>query len=149
MSKTYFILIGGLVVLALVIGGFAFYRSSKVVTPAAPTYNTAPDQNNPTTTQAVQQSSPTISPAKNQITLTVTSPKNGTEVFIPTIKVVGKTVPNADVSVNDDDLKADAQGNFSAAVNLDEGENFISVLAIDDLGNVAEAELTVTYTPTQ
>ncbi len=133
MSKTYLLLIGGLVILALAIGGYAFYKS----TPRLPTY-TQPSTNYPNQPAA---------PTKNQITLTVTTPQNGAQVATPTITVIGKTVANADVSINDADLKADAAGNFTTTIALEEGDNYVSVTAVDDSGQVAEQEITVTYTP--
>jgi len=138
MSKTYLLLIGGLIFLVLAVGGFAFYKSSSKAVPI-PSY-TQPATNYPNQLAGT---------SKNQIALTVTSPKDNTQVSSPTLKVVGKTVANADVFVNDQDLKADATGNFTATVNLEEGDNFISFTAIDDSGNVSEQEITVTYTPSQ
>ena len=80
----------------------------------------------------------------NQITLTVTSPANNATVTSGTVTVRGKTVPNADVFVNDTETKADASGNFSAFVTLDEGENSIIIVANDANGNTAEQEIMVT-----
>ncbi len=83
--------------------------------------------------------------AREKFTFSVTSPLNGTTVNTPNIQVKGKTVPNADVFVNEKDAKADAQGNFSVAYNLDEGENYLVVGANDEFGNFNEVELTVYY----
>lgn len=66
-----------------------------------------------------------------------------------TFQVAGKTMAGADVAINDLDLKADAQGDFSAQVTLDEGENIINVVVNDDQGNYAEKEFTVTYNSPQ
>ena len=83
----------------------------------------------------------------NGITLTVTTPSNNATVTSATVTVRGKTVPGAEVFVNDKDTKADANGNFSVLLTLDEGDNYILVVSNDDLGNYSEKELTVTYTP--
>lgn len=147
MSKTYFLLIGGLVVLALAIGGYAFYKSGSKPGPT-PAATTQPTTNYPSQ-PADQSSQPTVSPQKNQIALTITAPQNGAQVSILSTKVAGKTAANVDVSVNDQDLKTDATGNFTTTIALDEGDNYISITAIDDSGNVAEQEITVTYTPAQ
>lgn len=99
------------------------------------------------------QGSPAVQPtagsqavsATNQITLTVTSPANNATVTSGTVIVRGKTVPNADVFVNDAETKADASGNFSASLTLDEGENPIVVVANDTNGDTAEQNILVTY----
>ena len=49
--------------------------------------------------------------------------------------------------VNESETKADSSGNFSATLTLDEGENYILVVANDSSGNYAEKEFTITYTP--
>ena len=63
----------------------------------------------------------------------------------PSVTVTGKSFPYAEVFINDTEIKADASGNFTAPVTLDEGENIISVMANDENGNSAEQEITVTY----
>ncbi|MBI3366050.1 hypothetical protein HY041_00275 [Candidatus Roizmanbacteria bacterium] len=90
--------------------------------------------------------SPTgISKVKETLSLTVFSPVDNSTVTNSTVMVKGKTIANADVSVNDDDLKADNQGNFSISVNLEDGDNLITVVVSDDAGNSAEKELTIIY----
>lgn len=85
----------------------------------------------------------TPKPKMSGLTLAVSTPSNG--VLIKTNKtiVMGKTVPNAEVLVNEIEVKADAKGNFSATLTLDEGENTILVFANDADGNYAEKQLTV------
>lgn len=142
MSKSYLLLIIVLVVAILAIGGFAFYRSTTVQTPpsASPTTPTVPSQPPATTT-------PPAAPLQKMISLTVSSPTNGQIVSTPTVTVSGKTIPNADVAVNDKDLKANASGNFTTVLTLDEGDNNISVTASDENGSYSEWNGTVTYTP--
>lgn len=79
------------------------------------------------------------------VPLTISEPANNIVTTSSTITVKGKTVGNADVSVNEKDLKADAQGNFSTTITLDEGENIIAVLAVDQRGNFVEQDLLVMY----
>jgi hypothetical protein len=86
---------------------------------------------------------------EHAITLTVTSPVDNSQVQTSTVAVTGKTVPNAEVSVNDKDIKANATGVFSVTISLDEGENPIMVVANDANGNAAEQEITITYIPAQ
>lgn len=84
-----------------------------------------------------------------KISLSISTPKSGVTVSTATLAVNGKTVAGADVSVGDLEVKADASGNFSATVTLDEGENILTVVAVDANGDSAEQELTVTYTPVE
>lgn len=78
------------------------------------------------------------------IVLTVISPRNGSTVTTNKVNVMGKTVANAEVFLNDVETKADLKGNFSAVVSLESGENYILIVANDEDGNYAEQEITVT-----
>lgn len=75
--------------------------------------------------------------------LEINSPQSGTVVHNPTIIVSGKTLPEAEVFINDKETQADNQGNFSLSVSLDEGENTLVILANDKEGNYQEKELTI------
>ena len=74
--------------------------------------------------------------------LTISSPKNGDETDEETIDVNGTTDLSASVTVNGEDVKNDL-GEFSAEVDLQEGENTITVIATDPAGNETETKLTV------
>lgn len=91
-----------------------------------------------------QPSTETGSIASNTISLDVTSPIDGETLSSTNATVTGKTVPSAEVFVNDATDKADTNGNFSINISLDEGQNEIVVSANDANGNVAEKDLTVT-----
>lgn len=95
----------------------------------------------PTVTSGEQKS------IESGLNLQVTQPSDGAIVTKSTITVSGKTTANAEIAVNDLNLKADGQGNFSTTLMLDEGENIIAVVANDSAGNYAEKQLTVTYNP--
>jgi cytoskeletal protein RodZ len=82
---------------------------------------------------------------KNEITLTVQSPADRSTVTSPVLKVTGTTKAGAEVFVNETETKADVTGKFSANITLDEEDNYIVVVANDENGNTAEAELTVIY----
>jgi hypothetical protein len=84
-----------------------------------------------------------------KISLVVTSPQDGSTLDSTNATVKGKTTPGADVFVNDQSGKADANGNFSISVGLDEGANQIVVSANDSTGNAAEQDLTVNVTSFQ
>lgn len=81
--------------------------------------------------------------SSEKIYLIITSPKDGATLNTSTVTVQGKTVPNAEVFVDDKSGKADANGNFSISEDLDEGKNQIVVNANDANGNVTEQDLTV------
>ena len=91
----------------------------------------------------------TPTPNVNQIALTVTAPANNITVSTPSLTVRGVTKPGAEVSVNETDVVAGGGGNFSANITLEEGDNYIIVVAVDEDGGFAEEELDVTYTPAQ
>lgn len=88
-----------------------------------------------------------ISKQSNQIALTITSPKDGSTVMSQTITLSGNTAPYAQVAVNDKDVSAGANGNFATTLVLEEGDNYIYVVANDEEGFVAEQELMVIYEP--
>src|SRR5260221_12115750 len=76
------------------------------------------------------------------------SPSDGQTVTTRSIRLSGKTFPNAEVSINEVDTKADQEGNFSAKINLDDGDNLITIVANDQSGNFVEKEITITYSST-
>lgn len=96
-------------------------------------------------TQSPQPTSPSSPTVVSEISLEILSPANGVTVTSPNLAIKGITVARADVFINDLELKADSKGNFTAQLTLDEGENEIIIVANDEDGNVAEKELTVTY----
>lgn len=146
------VIIGGAI---LIFGGLIFlgYQSQKAVkevtkneTITPITEETKAIKEQPTigpTTKALQ---PTQSTEKvGTLTLTVSQPGNGTTTNSSSVVVKGKTLPKAEVFVNDQETIADSAGSFSVKLNLDEGENYILVAAADSEGNSVEQELTVTY----
>ena len=94
------------------------------------------------TSETVNQKTGAIT--SNKISLTVTSPVNGDTLGSTNATVKGKTTSGADVFVNDQSGKADANGNFSISLGLDEGANIIDVSANDADGNATQQELNVT-----
>ncbi|MBI3887886.1 hypothetical protein HY310_02355 [Candidatus Microgenomates bacterium] len=143
------LVVSGLVLLAVVViavGAFFVATSTVSKTPKSPDQNavTVPDLNNQPTspTNSVPPTEPAV---ENQIKLVIQSPIDKSVVTTPSVKVTGQTVPNADVSINEIDTKANAAGNFSATVSLSEGENPIIIDAFDAEGNTSESVLSVTY----
>lgn len=80
---------------------------------------------------------------KGEISLEITSPKDGDIVTKSPISVMGTTVKNAEVFVNDAETKADEAGEFEVETDLEEGENEIFVTANDSDGNYAEGSIKV------
>jgi cytoskeletal protein RodZ len=79
-----------------------------------------------------------------KVFLNITAPLDKSVVKSASLLVKGQTVANAEVFVNDKETKADKNGNFSLYVTLDEGENTLTVIMNDSLGNYIEKEITVT-----
>ena len=90
---------------------------------------------------------PTAQTTIEQIKLTVTSPADKATVTTSSLTISGETVPNADVAVNELELKANHAGKFSGKLTLSEGDNPVVITAVDTNGNYAEKEITVTYEP--
>ncbi len=86
---------------------------------------------------------------ESTLTLEITSPQDGATVSSSTITVTGKTAPNIQVFVNEKELIADTDGNFSTTIELFEGENVIFVVANNNVGDYVERELTVTLESTE
>jgi len=100
--------------------------------------------NNPSESETNTQETGNVSSTK--ISLVITSPKAGSVLNSTNVVVTGKTVPGAEVFVNDKEGKADKNGTFSISIGLEEGENQLVVSANDSEGNVAEENLAVTVT---
>lgn len=114
-------------------------KTQKTVAPTQAPAATITTVNTPTTP------SKTAAPPEKEVSLVVSSPINGSTVTSPSITVKGTTAPRSDVYVNDKDAVADAKGNFSILISLNEGENFLMVTVVDPDGNTTEKEITVTY----
>jgi hypothetical protein len=88
-------------------------------------------------------SSPDSSGDSNTLALNITQPADGASLNSGEITVIGKTVPEAVVIVNDQVDIADGSGNFSIPISLDSGPGVIDVIASDDDGDQAEVMLMV------
>lgn len=74
-------------------------------------------------------------------------PPDGLEVSEPEVLVVGGTSPEAVVGVDGIPVGINSLGIFSTSVTLEEGGNFIEVLATDIDGNVRFQTVAVFYIP--
>ena len=77
--------------------------------------------------------------------LLVTEPENESIVSVSTLRLAGRTGPNAIVSINGRSAPVDRFGYFSGAVALDEGPNVIDVVATNDDGRTLSTVLAVIY----
>lgn len=129
-------LTGTIIFLLVLLGGLAFISANKKL-------------------PKMQQQTKTISPTSSsgdkgtqgRISLSVEYPAHGSTVNSASIVIRGKTAANASVFVNEKELKADGNGNFFTAIQLEEGDNSFIVVANDDQGNYVEQEIMVTYEP--
>jgi len=79
----------------------------------------------------------------NALFLTISSPQNKQTTKEASIFIKGKTLPRTPVMVNEFEIVSDSSGNFSQSVSLDEGENYISVVAYSPEGDAVEKELVI------
>ena len=56
------------------------------------------------------------------------------------VTVSGKTEPNSKVFITNTQVIVDSEGKFSTIVNLNEGENLITIRALDQAANITETE---------
>ena len=96
-----------------------------------------------------EETKPTLTPTA--LFLEIIEPENESTVSTASIIVSGSTIPGAVVSISVDTeieiADVDEQGNFSATVTLEEGPNYIEVLASDQEGNEEYSILVVIYSP--
>ena len=135
------------IVVTIVVLAILFFNVVKKQTPAP-----YPEQREPSGETVLEKDAETTPQPESLIEeglfLEVTSPVNGATVSDPILVVSGKTEPNAEVFINESELTADSQGNFSTTITFEEGENVVVITASDDDGNYAERELTVIHEPT-
>lgn len=74
--------------------------------------------------------------------LTISSPATSQVLSSPII-LAGKTEPGAKVTIQDMEVVADPEGNFSTSLELKAGPNPITVIATDEAGNALEVELII------
>jgi len=83
-------------------------------------------------------------PETEEVFLDIVSPKDKDTVSSPFLAVKGTTVASAELFINDKEARADKDGNFSVNITLEEGENILTIIMNDSLGNYIEKQLTVT-----
>lgn len=63
------------------------------------------------------------------------------------LSIAGETDPDSKVYVNEHLVFPNSEGDFSYSLRLNDGENIISVRAVDAAGNTTEKSVKVTFTP--
>ena len=80
---------------------------------------------------------------KTPPTITFTSHKDGQKVSTAIVTLVGKTDPKATLKINDVAVTVSADGTFTKAVTLVEGENTIKAVAEDLAGHVTASGISL------
>ena len=139
-SEGKILVIGIIVTVVIVVGLFIKKAGSPMTEPATSEQTETVE----TIEQAVLEPEQAV---EEGLYLEVTSPVEGSVVTSPTLAVSGKTEANAEVFINEKELRADSAGNFSTSLTLEEGDNIIVVYAKDPAGNTVSKEMKVTYEP--
>ena len=96
---------------------------------------------------AVEPSAPEQPTLPESLFLEILEPADETVVTDSTLVVVGRTTPDAVVSVAEQTVDVNAEGDFVALVTLDSGPNVIEVAASDLSGTQETSLLAVIYLP--
>ena len=128
----------------LVAGVWLVACTAQEPSPASPTASASP-------TTAAPAASPTISIATGStgsLFLTIEKPESlESVVSTAAITVVGRTLVNAVVSVNDLFADVDQDGRFTVPLQLEEGPNIIQVVASVETGEEKAETITLIYSP--
>lgn len=87
----------------------------------------------------------TIEYVADKPALTIDEPPNDATVHSEDIVVKGKTAKENSVTINGEPAVINSEGAFQETVRLKEGENTITVTAIDVAGNSTEVQIKVKY----
>jgi hypothetical protein len=113
---------------------FYFYQSTKTIQ--------SPNQ------VTVNAPTPTPTP-KPTAYITLNSPNDETVVTSKTLTISGKANPNATIIIyagsDQTVIQPSSQGDFSATLTLDNGENLIKLMSILPSGETVTVQRTVTY----
>ncbi len=132
--------IGGIILLLLIGAGLMYFGQKKQERNWVVNNQQVVDTTSTTSAQELSSEK-----KADEIFLTITQPIDKTTITSPNLVISGKTVANAEVSINDQTIPANANGDFSAQVSLEEGDNYFYIVANDADGFAAEKEIMVTY----
>jgi len=126
-----------MVFIGLVVAGivFYFYQSTKTVN----------------TSQSQRLENPTPSPnQKSSLFLQIIEPKNEQIADRKTIKISGKTNPEATVAIltttSEEIIQPSREGDFNTTIQIDDGINYIKIQAILPSGESQTVHRIVSYT---
>jgi len=145
MKNTMMVIISIFVLLMIALGIGGFFVFNKRLAESKQNKESGETSTEMTIQAGILESKEKMSAVENSLQLQIISPSDGSTVTSSVITLRGKTIPGAEVFVNDKELTADANGDFSVELTLDEGGNPIMAVANDQDGNVGEAEITVFY----
>ncbi len=95
------------------------------------------------------QTTPTLSPKKDD-QISIVYPQNNSVITEDKITLKGVAKPNSSIAIitENDDLiiTADTSGNFTSLINLINGENQVSVTAVDENQATSSASIIVIHT---
>ena len=100
---------------------------------------------------SLNQENPLVNEEK--MTLKIISPENNALVSEAKIKITGKTLPNINVVIFDEEneniLQTDQQGQFTQEIILTSGINEIKISAFDNNGTEANVNLNLVYSKSE
>lgn len=88
---------------------------------------------------------PIVSDEIEEITMSFEKDYDGLIVSMPYVYIAGTVTGATSMLVNGVDLNLDINGNFEAQVSLKEGNNVVSIKAINDTGGMYTKELNIVY----
>lgn len=133
------------IVITILIAGLLFFKNV-----GRRTLEAVPVENSDKTNQSQELNEFLPEPTVEEgLYLEIDNPIDGTTVNSQTVNIIGKTEANAEVFINDSELKSDTVGNFSYNSTLEEGDNVIVITVSDDEGNFAEKTITILYEPAE
>jgi hypothetical protein len=149
MKKVLLLTFGICIILAglLMLTGFSFF--SKRLTESKEMKEQSAIVEETSVPKQIYESRKEMGAIEQSLKIQILSPSHQSIVTSPYITLRGKTSAQAEVFVNDKETTADAQGNFSVALTLEEGENPIMIVVNDQNGNVGEEEISLVYEVTE
>lgn len=87
----------------------------------------------------------TVKYKKDKPKLDVSEPQNNTKTDKVDIIIAGTTDIDVTIRINESPVVVDAQGNFRTSVRLKEGDNKVTITALDEAGNTEMKEINVKY----
>lgn len=127
--------IATLIGIVFALGVFFFYQSTRTLRDSQ--------------IKKITLENPTPNPTQG-LFINITSPKDEEVVSTQTIKLSGKTMPNAKIVILSDSSEeaavADKDGNFTTTVTLSKNQNILQITAVSEKGEIIKVQRTVTYT---